>query len=459
MLISGLGATGLITLAACGGGPTGPTPPPGISVSPSPTPRRLLGVIPEPPLPSPTPTPPPAVLRFAHWETGAAARVLADACDRFVRATPRVVVQVVVEPFGLHFDHLRRGFASGTAADVFVSSGIYVADFLARHALLDLTNRLSLDQLKLGDYWTDPTTQPIDGRQYSLPIWNASEVVYYNRDHFAELKVAEPPETWTWDDLLTTAQQLTQGKPGEIRRWGLLLTNDLQGGWGSFVASNGGDWVDPSGHHSALQSPAALEALQWYADAMLVHHVAPRPTQQQALSRAGQIDPFLAGDVSLLPNGTWEMPAALAQASFRWDVRRLPRAPRTGQSVTISGVQPASASAATRLPDVSWELLRFLLAAEVQTMLAAKKIKLPSRKDVASSRSTGYASPPPTNALAAVQAMDDARYLRFVPGWQAFRNAVIDALDLAFDGRIPLADAVQQATNAGNAALASAPSG
>src|SRR6185437_14417110 len=128
-----------------------------------------------------------------------------------------------------------------------VNSGLYVSDFVGQRALLDLTDRIGGDQLTLSDYWTEPTTQPIEGRQYTLQLWNTTEVVYYNRDHFSALKVAEPPEDWTWEQFLAIARQLTQGKPGEIQRWGLLLTNDLQGGWGSFVASNGGDWLDNTG--------------------------------------------------------------------------------------------------------------------------------------------------------------------------------------------------------------------
>jgi len=457
-IIAGVVTGSVALLAACGANPSGGVPssgpaPSGPTNRPSPTPRRLLGIIPEPALPSPTPTPQPLVLRFAHWETGAAAQALSTLADRFSRSTPRIVVQPEVSAFAEHFDNVRRSFATGTAPDVFVNSGAYFQDFLALKALLDLSDRMSADQFSLTDYWTEPTTQPVDGRQYSLPIWNATEIVVYNRDHFVERKLAEPTADWTWDSFLTTAQQLTVGKPGEVQRWGLLLIDDLQGGWGSFVAGNGGDWLDLAGQKVTLQQPAALEALQWCVDAILVHHVAPRPSQVQRLSQAGQIDPFLAGDVSMFPTGTWEMPLALAQAPFQWDVQRLPRAPRTGESVTLSGVQPASIASATRLPDQSWQFLRFLLERDAQTLLAAGKVKLPSRKDVAVDQTSGYAVPPPAHAVVAAQAMEHARDLHFVPRWQAFRTAVVDALAPAFDGRVLLSDAVQQAVSAGDAAL------
>lgn len=441
-------------LAACGGGPVGGTPPAGPPGPPTPTPRRILGIFPAPPAPSPTPTPPPQVLRFAHWETGPAAHALSTIVERFVQATPRVVVHLDVAPFSQHFATLSQGFASGNPPDVFVNSGVYLADFIRQQALQDLSHHLVLDRLSLDAYWTQPTTQPFDGHQYTLPIWNATEIVFYNRDQFAKLKVAEPASDWTWDDLLNTAQKLTEGKPGQIERWGLLLVNDLQGGWGSFVASNGGRWLDQSGQRTALQDPAAQQALQWYSDAMVVHHVAPRPGEQQKLSQAGQVDPFVAGQVAMFPTGTWEMPSMLAQAHFSWDVCQLPRAPRTGQSETLAAVQPVSAARASHLPDQAWQLLRFLIERDAQTVLAKGKVKLPALKSVATDATAGYATPPPAHVAVAAQVMDHAHDLHFVPHWQAFRTAVVDALEPAFDNRTPLSDALQQAVAKGNAALA-----
>ncbi len=453
VLRAGLGLAASTIVAACsspGGGPTTSRP----SSGPTPTPRGFLGIFPAPS--APTPTPAPTVLRFAHWETGITGRTLATIADHFTHAVPRTVVELVVSPFRLHFDRLRQGFATGTAPDVFLGSGLYQSEMIDQHALLDLAGRLKTEHLSLDGYWTDPSSRGQDEARYGLPIWITTEILYYNRRHFAEQKIPEPPESWTWSDLLATARALTRGKPGEVERWGILLTNDLQGGWGSFVASNGGDWLDQAGRKTTLDDPSVLEALQWFADAILVHHVAPRPIEQQRISHAGQVDPFLAGAVSLFPSGTWEMPGVVGQATFEWDVRRLPSAPRTGQSAALSSVQPVSGSRASPNPDLSWQFLRFLIEREAQTLLAAGKVRMPSLKAVAGDQVSGYATAPPTHADAPAKSMDTARDLRFVPGWQAFRSAVVWALEPAFDGRIPLTEAVQKAIAAGNAALSSA---
>src|SRR5579883_255395 len=244
-LIVGLGSSA--ATISCGG--TGPeragrrANPGAPSIQPTPTPGRILGIIPVPPPPPPTPTPTPLVIRFAHWESGAAEKLLGSLGERFGNLNPRLVVQPEVAPYGVQFARLQAELAGGSAPDVFVNSGPYVAQFVQQRWLLDLTDYLSRDQLQLSAFWTEPTTSPIEGRQFTLPIWNATEVVFFNRQHFAELKISEPPSDWTWDQFLSIARQMTRGKPGEVTRWGVLLTNDLQGGWGSFVASNGGEWL------------------------------------------------------------------------------------------------------------------------------------------------------------------------------------------------------------------------
>ncbi|HLG50792.1 MAG TPA: extracellular solute-binding protein, partial [Chloroflexota bacterium] len=395
-------------------------------------------------------------LQFAHWETGKTGQVLAAICQRFSELLPRVMIDVTRRSFAEHFASLRREASSGKGPDVFLGSSAYLPDLIRTGLCLDLAPAMAREPVDLNAYWTSPGTNPTDGHQYAVPLWNTIDLVVYNRDHLAASHLAEPADSWTWDDLLAMAQKLTLGKPGEIRRWGLLLINDIQGGWGSFVASNGGDWVDVTRRTVVLDEAASLSALRWCVEAIQVHHVAPAPSVQQRLTAAGQLDPFLAGAVSLFPCGTWELPRILDGATFRWDVCRIPRAPATGRGTTISDVQPVSAARTTRFPDQCWEFLRFALGREAQLMLARDKTRLPARRDAADDRTSGYTAPPPSRTGAVVSSADQARDLGFLPGWLAMRRAIVRALDPAFDGQAPIEDAVRAAVVDGNAALAAA---
>jgi len=397
------------------------------------------------------------VLQFAHWQTDEPGRVLAELSDQFNKSTPHVVVQQLLASYSTHFARMSKAFAGGNPPDVFIESGPYFVDHLKSQSLLDLSALIAADALDLGRYWTEPSTRLFDSHRYALPLWADDDLVYYNQDLFAKAGVAEPTDAWTWGDLLSAAQRLTEGKPGETSRWGMLLINELQGGWGSFVASNGGSWLDSANPMTLLSAPAAEEALRFVVDAILVRHAAVRPTEQQRLTQAGSLDPFLRGQVAILLNGAWEMPLALKQAGFRWDVAPLPRAPRTTQRTSVASVQPISAARVGRNVAEAWQFLRFLIDPEAQRAWTRGKVRLPALMDVARDQSSGYVSPPPAHANVVPLGMNGAEDLHFVANWAAWRAAVVNALEPAFDGRVPLSDAITLAVTAVDAALRSSP--
>jgi multiple sugar transport system substrate-binding protein len=449
-LAAACGAVGL--LAACssvpapGGVAAGtPTPPPVAS------PGRILGIFPAPP--PPTPTPVPVVLRFAHWEAGAPGQVLAAIGEAFMQRHPQVVLRQEVTAFGSHFTLLQQSLAAGAPPDVFINSGAYLFPQLQAHALLDLAPQVAASGLDLTHYWSEPIFQSVDGQRFNLPVWSANELLFFNATHFAAAGLPTPTASWTWNDLRQAAQKLTVGQPGQVTRWGLLCVEDLVGGWGSFVAANGGGWLDPAQRKATLDAPATAEALQWLVDAITRDHLSPRPSEQQRLSQGGQVDLFLAGVVSMFPTGTWEMTAALDQAGFVWDVQPLPRGLRPGGRQTLASTQPASAAKITAQPELAGQLLQYLLAPESQQRWVTGKLRLPSLQSAATDPTAGYATPPPVHAASASAVMASAQDLQFVAGWNDFRAAVVAALLPAYEGTVPLTDAIQAALTAGNAAL------
>jgi multiple sugar transport system substrate-binding protein len=450
-----LASSALGGLAAC----SGDQPPIGArGVEPSdargaatPTPMKLLGVIPLPPAATATPTPVPVVLRFGHWETGPAGRALADISEWFSRGTPGARVRPEVASFGRHFQSLQQSLASGAPPDVFVTSGAFFDDQRKSSVLADVGKRVTSDAVNLQRYWSEPIVRPTDGHLYALPLWGAVDLVLLNLDSLDAAAVAPPGEGWTWNDLLNAARKATLGKPGEVSRWGTMIVNEIQGGWGSFVVTNGGRWLDPGGKTSFDQ--AATRALRWVADLILIHHVAPTPTDQQLLTRGGTLDPFIGGNVAILPTGSWEIPSALNRARFRWDVIAVPRATESTPGISIGSVQPGSLAQSGKHLDLAWQFLKYLLGHDPQEHLAAGKVRLPALRDVAQDSSTGYATPPPIHAMTVISAMSTARDLQFTANWQAWRAGVISALDRSFDGRASLDEGVATAVLAGNAAL------
>lgn len=444
--------------AACG--PSNPPPSQTSTPSTVPTPGGILpGIFLPPPTVTPSPTPEPTRLRFGFWQSDAIGSILATLASDYGRANPRVVVETVRQPYARHLETLAVGGSSGNGLDVALDSGEVLETHRAAGRLLDLAPLARRDQVDLARYWTDPSTRLNNSALSALPLWIDADVVFYNRDLFAAAKLAEPGDAWTWTDYLAAAERLSDGKPGQMTRWGALVVNDVSGGWGSFVASNGGDFLDPATRKTALGSPAASAALRFVRDAIVAHHAAPRPSEQSALTGVGQTDPFLNGAVAMLFGGSWLMGGLVRSATFHWDVAPLPRAPTTNRSAPTFAAQPAVIARTTRAPDEAWAFLRSLIGPDAQRAIARAKARLPSLKDVASDATSGYAVPPPVRVVVVPTSLASAHDLQFLPGWSAWRSAVVAALEPAFDARADFDAALQQAIADGNMALEKGKSG
>lgn len=402
-----------------------------------------------------SPTPEPVRVRFGFWQTDLAGDVLTALANAFGQLHPRVVVEPIRQPYATHLARLGAGAASGSGFDVALDSGPFLLAHSAGRILLDLGPLATSDHLDPDRYWADSSTRKIDGSQPALPLWVDADLLYYNRDRFAARQVAAPTDAWTWNDLLSAARALSEGKPGQMTRWGLLLVDDVPGGWGSFVTSNGGAFVDPATRKTALSSSSASEALRFVRDAIIEHHVAPRPSEQDVITRAGRRNPFLDETVAMLPGGSWLMGTILKSATFGWGVTRVPRAPRTGASAPTYAAQPVVIPRATAYPTEAWTFLRGLLEPAAQGAIAREKARLPALKEAAADASVGYATAPPSGIGPVVASLANARELQFLPGWPAWRSAVVAALDPGFDGRADFAEALQNAVTEGDRALAS----
>lgn len=60
------------------------------------------------------------------------------------------------------------------------------------------------------------------GQLWALPRYREVEVLSYNRDVFRRLNVPFPQSGWTWEELLTTAEQLAQKHGDTVESYGLL---------------------------------------------------------------------------------------------------------------------------------------------------------------------------------------------------------------------------------------------
>jgi len=118
-----------------------------------------------------------------------------------------------------------------------------------------------------------------DGHIYGIWSFLHTWLVYYNTEILKEAGI-EPPAA-TWDELLLWARKTTKDIDGDGRTdiWGfpIFLDKDIDSvicNFGVLLYANGGKFLDEQGN-PAIQTKAAVDALQFLVDVMYTYKVSP----------------------------------------------------------------------------------------------------------------------------------------------------------------------------------------
>jgi multiple sugar transport system substrate-binding protein len=227
---------------------------------------------------------------------------------------------------------LQTAFASSQGPDIFIISP---GDFLRYYnggVLADLTPYME-DAAKEDFFPSVMETRLVDEKIYGVPIDVVPLAMYYSVKAFEEAGLSESDIPKTWDQFLEIAHRLTKGN-----RFGCLFQTApgyyQTFTWYPFMWQGGGDIATPDGKRSAFASPATVQALKFWQDA-IQQNVAPRNILG---SDGGDVIANLASGFCAMQNlGSWGVSAMREFASdFQYGVFPLPLPPN-GQPRNIFG--------------------------------------------------------------------------------------------------------------------------
>lgn len=183
-------------------------------------------------------------------------------------------------------------------------------------------------------------------------------VIYYDKAMFDQMKLPYPQPGWTWEEFLNTAKTLTITEGASTTRWGYVeaMWNPLP-----FLQGRSGKLIDnAAGAPTAiLQSQSLQDAVQWYVDLALTHHIMPIPQLEPGKN------PFETQAARLISSGQAAMWSGGTIFWERWSAgRQLGLAPfpvdGPDSTTTPLAVSAGMMSAYTAHPDASWRWLDFL---------------------------------------------------------------------------------------------------
>jgi multiple sugar transport system substrate-binding protein len=269
----------------------------------------------------------------------------------FQAQNPKIKIQSVQAP--PDFDtQIIVDLASGSAPDLWSQDASSLAPLVKRKLLLDM-RKLTEKQPSLTTDRFFPQVAEIhkseDGAIYGLPNDFTPMVVYYNPTLFTKAGVQPPSAGWTWDDQLAAAQKLTLDKNGRNRldpafdegsvvQWGYRLSQYAYQ-WVYRIWQNGGDVISPDRTTATgfLDAPAAVEAIQWYADLVLKHKVSPSPSALEKMTNASDANVlFVQGKFAMFDSGHWALVGLSETKGYQADkVAVVPQPKRTVEATAL----------------------------------------------------------------------------------------------------------------------------
>lgn len=248
------------------------------------------------------------ILRAGTGDSGEGLTPHQTIIEQYEIANPEVLVQLEAIAGRDYYTRILTQIAADRSPDVMNIGDDAVPSFVERGAFLPLDECLADIGFDTSVYLPgllDPGI--VDGQLYFLPKDYSTLAVYYNKTIFDEAGVAYPEDGWTWDDLLSTAQALTQDTngDGETDIWGIQLPASWTTGFEYWVAAAGGSLISEDGtsYIGYMDSPEAIRAATFYRDLYNTYQVAPPPADFSAFG--GGNSEFDNGQAAMRIFGRW----------------------------------------------------------------------------------------------------------------------------------------------------------
>ena len=255
--------------------------------------------------------------------------------------------------------------------------------------VIDLTDRIK-KEIKVEDIYLQAWLPFVyKGRIYGLPYDAAVDVIYYNKNHFKDAGLAEPPrdpKKWTNALFLADAQKLTMDRNGDGKtdQWGFTYPAATTGYYQAqhWLWREGTTLYDKDKTQVTMPNdPVAVAAMQFYTDLRNKYGVAPAMDISQQM---GGSPMFNSGNVSMLLNANWELPnleKSRKNGVIDYGAVYTP----AGKVGTITRVT-CDAWGITKMAhdvDKAWDFLKWMNSVEGQKIMAGQGTFTPPNKKVA----------------------------------------------------------------------------
>ncbi len=215
----------------------------------------------------------------------------------------------------------------------------------------------------------------VNGLQMEYPFsWN-NMVTYYNTAVFEEEGLEPPAADWTWEDFLETCVKVARVSGGADDRFAYSFWGSGMFGMAAWFFNNNTSPLSDDWSASNLMAPEVAETLQFLADLILEHKVAPNPEGWDEWAQ------FHAGHLVMRTCGRWCIGSSLEAEFTTYDIQYQPH--RAGPLKTVAGTDGWGISSSSENPQEAWQVVKLLSGTEASLDMVQLGGNIPALRSVA----------------------------------------------------------------------------
>lgn len=374
-------------------------------------------------------------LQLMGWASSDAENIrLQEMIDNFNAANSDVQANLLLVP---DYDtKLQTSLAGGAPPDVFYIDSFKLPDFVAANAIAPIGDELE----NVDDFYPNLREAfTLDGTFYCPPKDFSTLALQYNKDMFDAAGLDYPTADWTWDDLRTAAEALTDSDNGV---YGMVLSADMAR-WIAFLYQADGALTNDDFTAMTLDSPEAQEAMDFYVG-LVQDGLAAQPAD---LDSGWPGEAFGKQTAAMSMEGNWIVSYLRDQfPDVNFGVTELPAGPGGDATMSFTVCYGVPASAANH--DASVRLVNFLTGPEGMKAWSDLGLAMPTRASLRAGWLEQYPDLEPF-----LNGADYAYPWQFRPGFQDVLDTVNSGLQEAFTGLATTEQVLQNAQEVGTEVL------
>lgn len=283
-------------------------------------------------------------IRFASWDVADDVDAQQALVDKFNEAHDDI--KVTLEAYGSDFDtKISAGMGSGDTPDV-----MYMWNYPAyANGLEPLDSYIEKEGAEYKDnfYSTLWNYNSLDENVYGIPVGFTTHALFYNKDLFAEAGVAEPTDTWTWEDLKTAAKTISEKTAA--KGFAFQMKPDPYD-YEMYLWSNGTAYCDEEENMAGkIDSDESKEVFQMFQDMAKEGYA--------VTTEKSGTDEFRAGTAAMYIYGSWSI-SSLNEDGMNYGVAKIPSF--DGQnSVSILSSSGLSIAKDSKNKEAAWEFVKY----------------------------------------------------------------------------------------------------